>query len=85
MDIEIPASAEIARIDFTLPASDAKKLKDEFDCNIVNSKSISVKGDDYYISSIEFKAECEPVFSEYRKPKPRRVSVSIDLIKGEDE
>lgn len=85
MDIEIPASAEIVRVDFILPVSDAKKLKDEFDYDIANSKAISVKGDDYYISNIEFKEECEPVFSEYRKPNPRRALVSIDLIKSEDE
>lgn len=85
MGIEIPANAEILKVKFTLPASDSKKLENELYHEIYSPKVINVNGGDYYILSAEFKPELEPAFNEYRKPKPSKVLVSFDLVKGEDE
>lgn len=83
MSIEIPANAEILKVEFTLTVSDSKKLEDELYHDIYSPKTISVNGGDYYILRAEFKPELEPAFDIYRKPKPRKALVSFYLVKGE--
>ena len=83
MSIEIPANAEILKIEFTLPVSDSKKLENELYDDIYSPKTISVNGGEYYILSAEFKPELEPPFDIYRKPKPCKALVSFNLVKGE--
>ena len=83
MSIKIPANAEILKVEFTLPVSDSKKLENELYHDIYSPKTISVNGGDYYILNAEFKPAWEPVFDMCREPKPSKMLVSFDLVKGE--
>ena len=85
MSIKIPVNAEILKVEFTLPVSDSKKLENELYHDIYSPKTISVNGGDYYILSAEFKPKLEPAFNIYREPKPSKMLVSFDLVKGESD